>query len=79
MSSYGPGEHQASMANLARKGRKPGARNRPKPLIDRVRAAAGRKSIAAVGVLATVMQDADQPGPMPFPRVFVHRAAKQGQ
>ena len=58
----GPGQHPNSLRNLSRCGRKSGSRNRPKPLIDRVREAAGRKSIAAAGVLATVMQDADQPG-----------------
>ena len=62
MSGYASGQHPASRANLTRTGRKPGARNRPKPLLDRVRTAAGRKSIAAVAVLAAIMQDTDQPG-----------------
>ncbi len=63
MSGYASGQHPASRANLTRTGRKPGARNRPKPLLDRVRTAAGRKSIAAVAVLAAIMQDTDRAGP----------------
>ena len=44
---------------LSRGGRKPGAKNKPKPLLARVKAAAGRKCIFAVRVVADIMQDPD--------------------
>ena len=46
---------------LSRGGRKPGAKNKPKPLLARVQAAAGRKSMAAVARLAAIMADPDVP------------------
>ena len=46
---------------LSRGGRKPGAKNRPKPLLARVQAAAGRKSMAAVARLAAIMADPEVP------------------
>ena len=46
---------------LSRGGRKPGAKNKNKPLLARVQAAAGRKSMAAVARLAAIMADPDVP------------------
>ena len=45
----------------SRGGRKPGAKNKPKPLLARVQAAAGRKSMAAVARLASIMADPEVP------------------
>lgn len=42
---------------LSRGGRKPGSRNRPKPVLQRVKAAAGRKCMGALKVIADIMQD----------------------
>ena len=46
---------------LCRGGRKPGAKNKPKPLLARVQAAAERKSMAAVARLASIMADPEVP------------------
>ena len=50
--------HPNSLANLRRGGgRAKGSRNAPKPTADRVRAAAGRASLAAVKTLARIAAD----------------------
>ena len=46
---------------LSRGGRKPGAKNKPKPLLARVQAAVGRKSMVAVARLAAIMSDPEVP------------------
>ena len=46
---------------LSRGGRKPGAKNKPKPLLARVQAAAGRQCIGAVTRLSDLMSDPDTP------------------
>ena len=44
---------------LSRGGRKPGSKNRSKPLVDLVQRAAGQKCVQAVRTIAAIMQDGD--------------------
>ncbi|MDE2876635.1 MAG: hypothetical protein OXQ93_14420 [Gemmatimonadota bacterium] len=44
---------------LSRSGRKKGSKNRPKPTIERVQAAAGRKCVKAIGQLAKLIENPD--------------------
>ena len=47
---------------LSRGGRKPGSKNRPRPLVDRVQKGAGLKCLKAVKVLAEIMADESADG-----------------
>lgn len=52
-------EPQPHGGALSRGGRKPGSKNRPKPLLDRIRKQAGRKCSRAVTRLAAIMDNPD--------------------
>ena len=63
-------EPQAHGGALSRSGRKPGSRNRSKPVAERVRALAGRKSVGAVKKLLEIAED-----PLTPPAVAVRALA----